>query len=107
VTGFSLGDLIREFPYFIRSTSKVFYRSNKIPGEDGMYSQRKKERRGFSGKTSFPLVTNGGYLVEDDRRSIPDRRMGNIHLELIDAANYGFSEGVTTTPLYSSGKENY
>jgi hypothetical protein len=72
-----------------------------------MYSERKKERRGFSGKTSFPLVTNEGHLVENDRRSVPDRRMGNIHLELIDAANHGFSEFITTTPLYPLGKEDY
>jgi hypothetical protein len=72
-----------------------------------MYSERKKERRGLSGKTSFPLVTNGGHLVEEDRRSVPDRRLGNIHLELIDAANHGFSEHITTTPLYSSGKRVY
>lgn len=50
-----------------------------------MYTQRKKERRGFSGKTSFPLVTNEGYEVEQDRRNFPDRRLGNLHLELIDA----------------------
>jgi len=72
-----------------------------------MYSERKKERRGFSEKTSFPLVTNGGHLVENDRRSVPDRRLGNIHLELIDAANHGFSECIITSPLYSSGKEDY
>ena len=72
-----------------------------------MYSERKKERRGFSEKTSFPLVTNGGHFVENDRRSVPDRRLGNIHLELTDAANLGFSDCITTTPLYSSGKEDY
>ena len=60
-----------------------------------MYSQRKKERRGFSGKTSFPLVTHGGYQVENDRRSTPDRRLGNIQLELIDAVNHEFSEDFT------------
>jgi hypothetical protein len=48
-----------------------------------MYTQRKKERRGGSGKMLFPLVTNGGYEVEKDRRITPDRRLGNIHLELI------------------------
>ena len=53
-----------------------------------MYTQRKKERRSFSGKTSFPLVTNGGYEVEKDRRSTPDRRLGNIHLELVDVRKY-------------------
>jgi hypothetical protein len=43
-----------------------------------MYAQRKKERRGFSGKTSFPLVTDGGYEVEKDRCCTPDQRLGDI-----------------------------
>ena len=43
-----------------------------------MYTQRKKERRGFSGKTSFLLVTDGGYELEKDRRCTPDRRLGDI-----------------------------
>jgi hypothetical protein len=55
-----------------------------------MYTQRKKERRSFRGKTSFPLVTNGGYEVEEERRSISDRRLGNIHLELVDIVDHGF-----------------
>ena len=50
-----------------------------------MYTQRKKERRGFCGKMLFPLVTNEGYEVEKDRRSTPDRRLGNVHLELAEA----------------------
>ena len=66
-----------------------------------MYTQRKKERRGFSGKASFPLVTNSGHEIEKDRRSNPDRRLGNIHLELIDVVNRGFSVCSTTTPSYS------
>jgi len=53
-----------------------------------MYTQRKNERRGFSGKTLFPLVTMGGDEVEMDRRSTPDRRLGNIHLELAGARKY-------------------
>lgn len=72
-----------------------------------MYSERKKERRGFSGKISFPLVTDGGYQVENDRRSILDRRLGNIHLELVDAVNHGFSESFTNMPLYRSGNKGY
>lgn len=71
-----------------------------------MYSQRKKERRSFGGKASFPLKTNGGCLVENDRRSIPDRRLGNIHLELIDDAGYGLPDYLSKTALYSSGKED-
>ena len=69
-----------------------------------MYTQRDKERRGISGKTAFPLVTNEGYLVSQDRRSIPDRRLGNIHLELIDIVDHGFSGCFTNSPLYSRGK---
>ena len=72
-----------------------------------MYSKRNNERRGGSRKPSFPLVTNEGHFVENDRRSVPDRRMDNIHLELIDVANYGLPDFITTAPLHSSGKENY
>ena len=56
-----------------------------------MYTQRKRERRDFSGKTSFPMVTNGGYEVEKDRRSTPDLRLGNIYLELADVRKYRVS----------------
>lgn len=56
-----------------------------------MYTQRKKERRDFNGKISFPLVTHEGCEVEKDRRSTPDRRLGNIHLELADAEKYRVS----------------
>ena len=49
-----------------------------------MYTQRNKERRCFTGKTSFPSVTERGCEVEKDRRCSPDRRLGNIHLELVD-----------------------
>jgi hypothetical protein len=48
-----------------------------------MYAKRKKDRRSLGGKTSFPLKTKMGCLVEKDRRSIPDRRFGNIHLETV------------------------
>jgi len=70
-----------------------------------MYIQRKRERRDFSGKTSFPMVTNGGYEVEKDRRSNPDRRLGNIHLELINVADHGRSQCIIDMPFYSSGNE--
>lgn len=90
---FSFRNPNREFPYSIHTTSKVFFVQRW--GGGGMYSERKKERRGFSSKTSFPLVTHGGYPVENDRRSTPDRRLGNIQLELIDAVNHEFSEDFT------------
>lgn len=72
-----------------------------------MYTQRKKERRSFGGKTSFPLKTNGGHLVEEDRRSIPDRRLGNIHLEVIDAVDCGLPECLTYTSSYLTGTDDY
>ena len=62
-----------------------------------MYTQRNKERRRFSGKTSFPLVTEAGCEVEKDRRCSPDRRLGNIHLELVDADDHGYSECFANT----------
>ena len=71
-----------------------------------MYLERKKERRRFGGKTLFPLVTNGGYQVENDRRNVPDRRLGNIDLELTDTENYRFTECFTSTSLFSSGKKD-
>ena len=65
-----------------------------------MYTQRKKDRRDFGGSTKFPLKTKNGCQVEGDRRSIPDRRLGNIHLELvdIDIVSYGLSECFTDKP---------
>jgi hypothetical protein len=72
-----------------------------------MYTQRKQDRRSFGRRASFPLKTNEGALVEKDRRSIPDRRLGNIHLELVDTVDRGFSECLADTPFYLSGKEDY
>jgi hypothetical protein len=70
-----------------------------------MYAQRKKDRRSFGGKTSFPLKTNGGCLVEKDRRSIPDRRLGNIHLEIVYAGDHKLPEYLSNTSLPAAGKE--
>ena len=69
-----------------------------------MYKQRKQERRSGCRKTSFPLVTNEGHYVDNDRRNVQDRRMYNIHLELIDGVNHGLPEFITTKSLYSDGK---
>jgi hypothetical protein len=62
------------------------------------------DRRSFDWNSSFPLITKRGYLVKEDRRSIPDRRLGNIHLELLDAADHKFSEYFAKTSLFSSCK---
>jgi hypothetical protein len=72
-----------------------------------MFTQRNKDRRGFAGKTSFPLKTKEGCLVEEDRRSIPDRRLGNIHLEFIDAVDHEFSGRFADTPFYLPVKDDY
>ena len=70
-----------------------------------MYTQRKKERRSYGGKTSFPLRTKGGYRVENDRRSIPDRRLGNIHLELVDSVDHRLPECFTNTLFFDQAKK--
>ncbi len=70
-----------------------------------MYTQRKKDRRCFGGKTSFPLKTKGGYLVVGERRFSPDRRLGNIHLELVYVEDENLPEYFTGTSLNKSGKE--
>jgi hypothetical protein len=70
-----------------------------------MYAQRKKDRRSFGGKSAFPLKTKGGCLVEKDRRSTPDRRLGNIHLEIVYVGDHQLPEYLTNTSLSLSGKE--
>jgi hypothetical protein len=70
-----------------------------------MYTQRKKDRRGFVGMASFPLKTKGGILVDEERRSIPDRRLGNIRLELDDAVDHGDSEFVAYKPYFLTDKD--
>jgi hypothetical protein len=71
-----------------------------------MYTQRQKDRRSVGGKTSFPLKTNGGHLVDGDRRSTPDRRFGDIHVELADAVDCGLPECLTYAS-YLTGTEDY
>jgi hypothetical protein len=106
VTGFSLEDHVSNSTNTLHATSKVFSSAYKKLG-GGMYTQRKKDRRSFGGKTSFPLKTNGGHLVEGDRRSIPDRRLGDIHLELAGAVDCGLPECLTYTSSYLTGTEDY
>lgn len=57
----------------------------------GMYTQRKQERRSNKLKISFPLVTDRGDEVEEDRRSIPDRRLCNIQGEQPEVEQIQFS----------------
>jgi hypothetical protein len=74
-------------------------------GVDNMYTKRKEDRRRFGGKTSFPLKTKSGFLVEEERRCIPDRRLGNIHLELIDVEDLILTDCFTATNSRIPGKE--
>jgi len=70
-----------------------------------MYAQRNKDRRSFGGKTSFPMKTKEGCLVEKERRSLPDRRLGNIHLEIVYAGDNKLPEYLTNTSLSPAGKK--
>jgi hypothetical protein len=70
-----------------------------------MYTQRNKDRRTFFGKSRFPLKTKEGCLVEKERRSSPDRRLGNIHLEVVYIGDHELPEYLARTVLSSSGKK--
>jgi len=49
-----------------------------------MKELRKKERRhGFDSAQLFPFVGRSGRIVHQDRRSMPDRRLNNIDLEVV------------------------
>ena len=70
-----------------------------------MYAKRCKDRRSLGGRISFPLKTKMGSLVEKDRRSIPDRRLGNIHLEIVYVGDHSLPEYLTDTSFSTPGKE--
>ena len=66
-----------------------------------MYTQRKKDRRSFSGKEQFPLRTRSGQLVKEDRRSAHDRRLGIINLEISDAEELGLPDFITSATSHA------
>ena len=70
-----------------------------------MYAKRSKDRRSQSGKTSFPLKTKMGCLVEKERRSIPDRRFGNIHLEILYVEDNKLPDYLTDASFPALAKE--
>jgi hypothetical protein len=72
-----------------------------------MYTQRKQDRRSFSGKVSFPLKTKRGCRVKEDRRSTTDRRLGNICLELDYTVGYGVPEYIADSPFNLPGEEDH
>jgi len=70
-----------------------------------MYAKRSKDRRSLGGKTSFPLKTKMGCLVEKDRRSIPDRRLGNIQLEIVYLGDHKLPGYLADPSVFTPGKE--
>jgi hypothetical protein len=49
-----------------------------------MKELRKKERRhDFDSAQLFPFFDRSGRIVHQDRRSMPDRRLNNIDLEVV------------------------
>jgi hypothetical protein len=70
-----------------------------------MYTQRQRDRRSFGEKKAFPLKTRDGCLVETDRRSTPDRRLGNIHLEVVHIGDHKLPEYLATAVFSTSGKK--
>ena len=50
---------------------------------DPVLRKRMAERRHDKRKTEFPLTDSTGVRVLDDRRSQPDRRLGNIEAECV------------------------
>ena len=46
-----------------------------------MDNRRVTERRKWTTQSIFPLFDSGNTLVREDRRKVPDRRLGNIELE--------------------------
>jgi hypothetical protein len=48
-----------------------------------MKELRGQERRNFDSRQRFPFLDNTGKIILEDRRSLPDRRLNNIRLELV------------------------
>jgi hypothetical protein len=42
-----------------------------------------EERRSFKPTPHFPYVDSTGGVAHRDRRRVPDRRLNNIHLEVL------------------------
>lgn len=71
-----------------------------------MYAKnRSKDRRSPGGKTSFPLKTEMGCLIEKDRRSIPDRRFGSMHLEIVCVGDNKLPDYLADAACHARAKE--
>jgi len=99
-------NLVSNFTNTLEAASKVLSALLKNPGGQRMYTKRRQDRRSAGVKTSFPLITNDGYLLQRDRRSMPDRRLGNLHLEMIDAVEFGLPDCLTFASPCLTGTED-
>jgi hypothetical protein len=52
----------------------------------------KHDRRSFTKERDFPLKTKTGAVVMRDRRTLPDRRLSNISVEISDLNDEDFAE---------------
>lgn len=50
------------------------------------------DRRSFVTDREFPLKTKNGAVVTKDRRTLPDRRLSNISVEITDLDDKEFAE---------------
>lgn len=60
-------------------------RKNKVSSQLFVYKgdlRDKVDRRSFAPARAFPLIDQYGGLVNQDRRSMPDRRIANIQVKL-------------------------
>ena len=53
-----------------------------------MDERRKRHRRHYRLVTRFPLLTEGGEKVADERRHIPTRRLNDIAVQEISRTDY-------------------
>ena len=49
-----------------------------------MDRRNESDRRSFGQAAKFPVIDRIGRLIKRDRRSMPDRRIANIHVKELD-----------------------
>ena len=49
-----------------------------------MDRRSKSDRRSFGQAAKFPVIDRIGRLIKRNRRSMPDRRIANIHVKELD-----------------------
>ena len=59
---------------------------NNVFKENVVEMDRRSEsdRRSFGRAAKFPVIDRIGRLIKRDRRSMPDRRIANIHVKELD-----------------------